>query len=40
MQKVKNFKPKIDAADEASKAQVTTDAKQDFNAFTTAKIKS
>ena len=28
---------KIAAADEASKAQVTTDAKQDFNAFTTAK---
>jgi len=33
----KELQAKIDAADEASKAQVTTDAKQDFNAFTTAK---
>ena len=35
--KGKELQAKIDAADEASKAQVTTDAKQDFNAFTTAK---
>ena len=35
--KGKELQAKIKAADEASKAQVTTDAKQDFNAFTTAK---
>ena len=35
--KGKELQAKVDAADEASKAQVMTDAKQDFTAFTTAK---
>ena len=35
--KDKELQAKVNAADEASKAQVISDAKQDFNAFTTAK---
>lgn len=35
--KDKELQEKVNAADEATKAQVISDAKQDFNAFTTAK---